>query len=156
MKNLTLLIVFACFCMINAPRLGAEDFLGAPVIPDGKMMQKTENRLEIVSQLPCDEVIQFYKKALKGYRDIKVREWKDETHINDYGKLSWHSITISKQERCGTTVIIKKDSWGWVFGTLMLRFIGVFVLLLLLMLGIYIFADILPRSIARMAAGKQK
>ncbi|MDY7037560.1 MAG: hypothetical protein SV375_15535, partial [Thermodesulfobacteriota bacterium] len=103
----------------------AEDFLGAPLIPNGKVYLKNETRLEMYSPLPHDETLVFYKNALEGHRDIKFRDWKDATLIEDNGNLPWHSITISKDGEKGNAIVILKDNWTWILGTLILRYIGV-------------------------------
>ena len=154
MKKL-LLPIFIFFLTIPAP-LYAEDFLGAPLIPGGETIQKTESRLEMKSPLSHDEILEFYRQALKKYKDIKFRDWKDATYIEDDGKLPWHSITIAKQYKDGTNILIVKDNWTWIIGTLVLRFIGVFVVLLFLMVGMYISGTIISRSVQKMAAKKEK
>ena len=152
MKKL-LLPIFIFFLTIPAP-LYAEDFLGAPLIPGGETIQKTESRLEMKSPLSHDEILEFYRQALKKYKDIKFRDWKDATYIEDDGKLLWHSITISKQNKDGADIVIVKDNWTWIIGTLVLRFIGVFVVLLFLMLGMYISGTIISRSVKKLEAKK--
>ena len=152
MKTL-LLPIFIFFLTIPTPLL-AEDFLGAPLIPEGKTIQKTETRLEMKSPLSHDEIVAFYRQALREYKDIKFRDWKDATYIEDDGKLRWHSITISKQSKDETHIVIVKDNWTWILGTLILRFIGVFVVLLFLMVGMYISGMIISRSVKKLEAKK--
>lgn len=138
--------VFILLSVMMLPAgLKAEDFLGAPVIPGGKMTLKTESRLEMTAPVSHDKVVEFYQEALAGYQDIKFRDWKDYTYIEDDGNLSWHSITISKQDTEGATIVIVKDSWTWIIGTLILRYIGVFVVLLLLLVGMSISGAIISR-----------
>ncbi len=152
MKKL-LLPIFIFFITISAP-LYAEDFLGAPLIPGGKTIQKTEKRLEMKSHLSHDEIVAFYRQALKNEKDIKFRNWEDATYIEDDGKLLWHSITISKQNKDVANIVIVKDNWTWIIGTLVLRFIGVFVVLLFLMVGMYVSGSIISRSVKKLAAKK--
>ncbi len=142
------LLTFAFFPLLSI----AGDFLGAPVAPDVKIVRQTNSRLEVKTRLSHDEALAFYKKALSGFSDIKFREWKDATYIEDDGKLRWHSITISKGDDAGATIIIAKDSWTWIMGTLILRYIGVFVVLLILFLGMSISGNIISRTIKRMEA----
>jgi len=113
----------------------AEDFLGAPIIPQAKTVLQTDTRSEFKIGLSHDKTVQFYRDALKDYKDIKFRDWKDATYIEDDGNLDWHSITISKGQKEETTIIIMKDSWTWIIGTLILRYIGVFAVLLVLFLN---------------------
>jgi hypothetical protein len=152
MKNYMLL--FLAFSLISPSYSGAKDFLGAPVFTQGNITLETDSRLELATALSHDEVVSFYKEALKKYRDIKYRDWKNATYIEDDGNLAWHSITISKGAERATTVIIVKDNWTWIIGTLVLRYVGVFVVLLVLFLGMSISGSIISRTI-RKAEGKK-
>jgi hypothetical protein len=109
MKNivLVLLVLFLVFPAYS----NAEDFLGAPVIPEGEVIKKSNARLELKTKLSHYEVLGFYKEALKEAQDIKFREWKEATYIEDDRKLVWHSITISKGDKSQETiVVIAKDN----------------------------------------------
>ncbi len=130
----------------------AEDFLGAPVISKGEIINKTDARLELKTDLSHDEVVAFYEEALKELPDIKFRDWPDATYIEDDGKLLWHSITISKGGKEGTTLAIVKDNWTWIIGTLILRYIGVFVVLIVLLIGMSISGAIISRSVGKTEA----
>lgn len=142
------------FLLTMPGALYAEDFLGAPLIPGAETVQETKTRLEMKSPLSHDESLAFYREVLKKYKDIKFRDWKDATYIEDDGRLPWHSITISKETKDGATIVIVKDNWTWIIGTLILRFIGVFVVLLFLMVGMYIAGTIISRSVKRLEAKK--
>ena len=135
--------------MIPPAYLGAESFLEVPLIDGGKIIQRTEARLEMMSQLSHDDAMKYYEEALKGYQDIKFRDWKDATCIEDDGKLPWHSITISKEDQDGTNIVIMKDNWTWIIGTLILRYIGVFVVLIVLLIGMTISGAIISRSVGK-------
>ncbi len=154
MKNY--LFLFFILFLIVPSYSNAEVFLEAPVIPQSKTVQKTDSRLELKTNLSHDEVVAFYKGSLKEYQDIKFREWKDSTYIEDDGKLPWHSVTISKGGEEGTTVVIVKDNWTWIIGTLILRYIGVFIVLIVLLFGMTISGAIISRSIKKIDAKKQE
>ncbi|MBL7176823.1 MAG: hypothetical protein ISS66_13450 [Desulfobacteraceae bacterium] len=128
--------------------VSSEEFLGAPVIPQAKMIKKTEARLEMATNLSHDEVLKFYKKTLKEFPDIKYRNWNDVTYIEDDGILEWHSITISKRDN-PTSIVIVKDSWTWIIGTLLLRYIAVFLVLTVLLLCLILSGNIISRSIKK-------
>jgi hypothetical protein len=53
-----------------------------------------------------------------------------------------------------TSVVIMKDNWTWIIGTLILRYIGVFVVLLILYLGMSISGRIMTSWGRRMEARK--
>ena len=148
-------IVFLLFILVFLPpTANAKDFLGAPVIPQGKAIQKTDSRLELKTPLSHDEVVSFYRGALKDFENIKFREWKNATYIEDDGKMPWHSITISKGGKDSTDVVIVKDSWTWIIGTLVLRYIGVFMVLMILFIGMSVSGKIISRSVQRIEAKK--
>jgi len=151
MKNWIFFLALVFFMPVASH---GEDFLGAPVIPQGTTIKKTEDRLEMKTQLSHDEVIAFYRKALKDFEDIKFRNWKDATYIEDDGKMPWHSITVSKGGEHGTEIVIVKDNWTWIIGTLILRYIGVFMVLMILLIGMSISGKIISRSVAGMQAKK--
>ena len=152
MKKLTtLLLLLLCLYPFSS---GAEEFLGAPVIHEGQEITKTDSRLELKTTLSHDQVIAFYREALKGFKDIKFREWEDATYIEDDGNLKWHSITISKGDEKGTSVSIVKDNWTWIIGTLILRYIGVFVVLMILFLGMSFSGKVISSIVRKMEAEK--
>ena len=155
MRMKKIMILTLVFFLATSGYLGAVDFLKAPVIQQGKVTLKTDSRLELKTTLSHEDVLTFYKEALKDFEDIKFREWKDSTYIEDDGKLPWHSITISKEDKDGATVIIMKDNWTWIIGTLILRYIGVFAVLLVLYLGMSISGRLISRSIKKMEEKKQ-
>jgi hypothetical protein len=152
MKKLTIFFfLLSCFYPFS---VGAEDFLGAPVIREGEEITKTGARLEFKIRLSHDQVLAFYREALKGLKDIKFREWEDVTYIEDDGNLKWHSISISKGDGKETTVTIVKDNWTWIIGTLILRYIGVFVVLMILFLGMSVSGRIISSIVRKMEAEK--
>ena len=87
---------FASICvglMLLFPAfVSADDFLGAPVIPEGKELNKTAVRLEVIIPLSHEEVVSYYKEALKDFTDIKFRNWPDATYIEDDGNMPWQIL----------------------------------------------------------------
>ncbi|MFH1350563.1 MAG: hypothetical protein ABII26_06450 [Pseudomonadota bacterium] len=156
MKKIALLIVFSGFLTMKPVYVNAEDFLGAPLIPGGEAIQKTNVRLEMKTKMTHEESVNFYKNALEGLKDIKFRNWEDATYIEDDGNLLWHSITISKEYANGTSIVIIKDNWTWIIGTLILRFVGVFVVLVILLLGMSVSGAIISRAVKHMEIVKQR
>ena len=131
-----------------------EDFLGAPLVPGGKILNKTDSRMEMRVPLSHGETLAFYREALEPLEDIKFRDWKDATYIEDDGRLRWHAITLSKNEKEGTMVVIVKDNWTWIIGTLLLRYVGVFVVLLFLFLGMTLSGAIIMRLVKKPEEGE--
>ena len=125
----------------------AEDFLGAPVLPGGKVVSQTDERLEKTYDVSFDAAVKFYQEALKGEKDIKFREWGTQTRIEDHSNRPWQSITITKAAEGRTDIIFLKFNWTWIFGTLILRFFGVFVVLIVLYIAMSISGAIIPRLI---------
>ena len=149
------LYMFLALLFVLPVSANAEDFLGAPLVPGAKVIERTEKQLKFKTDLSHPEALEFYKEALKDLKDIKFREWKDATYIEDDGKLKWHSITISKKDTAGATIVIVKDNWTWIIGTLVLRYIGVFVVLLFLLLGMTVSGAIISRSVKKREAKKE-
>ncbi len=148
MKKYLFMLLVSIFVM---PALSnAEEFLGVPVISQMDEVSRTDARLEVETPMSHDEVVAFYKNALKKLPDVKVREWKKSTYIEDDGANPWHSITISKGDAGEkVSVVIMKDNWTWIIGTLILRYIGVFVVLLILLLGMSLSGAIISRYVAK-------
>ena len=109
-------------------------YFDLPSVPDAEVVSKTATRVEVTTPLSHDEALEYYRQIVEQYGDIRYRDWTESTYIEDNGALTWHSITISKKASKGlTTVVISKDNWTWIIGTLILRFIGVFVVLIVLL-----------------------
>jgi Na+-transporting methylmalonyl-CoA/oxaloacetate decarboxylase gamma subunit len=133
MKKLTLITVI----VLLAPGLAhaqVPEYFDLPSVPDAEIVSRTQTRVEVTTPLSHDEVVEYYKQVVEQYEDIRFRDWAESTYIEDNGALKWHSVTISKKAADGlTTVVISKDNWTWIIGTLILRFIGVFVVLIVLL-----------------------
>ena len=155
MKLTPLLIGLVILLTVSATS-GAEDFLGAPVIDKGKIVLKTDSRLEMKTPLSHDDVLAFYREALKDFENIKFREWKDATYIEDDSNLQWHSITVSKGSKPETSITIVKDNWTWIIGTLLLRYIGVFAVLMVLFLGMSLSGRIISSTIKKAEEKKKE
>ena len=149
-KTALLLLIFLLFPAVS----NAEDFLEAPVVSQGKENLRTDARLEMKTPLSHDEVVLFYREQLKEVPDIKFRDLKDATYIEDDGALPWHSITISKDDKDGATIVIVKDNWTWIIGTLVLRYIGVFAVLMILLVGMLVSGKIISAFVRRTEAKK--
>jgi len=144
MMLLTVILAIGLCGSVFAQQTG-EDFLGAPVI-EGKVISKTEGRLEIRTPLSHDEALAFYKKQLEGMEDIRYRNWPDQSYIEDDSNRPWHSVTIDKESENGTKVVIMKDNWTWIIGTLILRYVAVFVVLLVLLVGMTVSSKIITKA----------
>jgi hypothetical protein len=136
--------------------LRAEDFLAAPIPPGGRTTAQSEFRLEQRFDIPVAQAVEFYENALKEEKDIKFRERRDETYIEDQGSRPWHSITIKKIEGGRTSVVIVKDSWTWIVGSLALRLLGVFVVLGVLYIALAISGAVIPRLVEAKAKAAER
>ena len=156
MKRLTLLIIILCVGLIGTTHAQPthDDFLGLPV-PQGTVDNRTEDRLDMVSPMTHDQVLEFYKEKLDGMEDIKIRNWKTQSYIEDDSNRPWHSITIEKEYNKGTNISIVRDNWTWIIGTLILRYIGVFVVLLLLLIGMTVSGKIISSTVKKAEAEKK-
>lgn len=150
MKRIIMWTAILCFGWLGTAGAQAthDDFLGVPV-PPGKEIQRTDARLELISPQTHDQVLNFYKEHLEMEKDIKIRNWKDQSYVEDDSNRPWHSITIDKEYHEGTKIVIVKDNWTWIIGTLLLRYVGVFVVLLVLMIGMLVSGKIISTSVRK-------
>jgi hypothetical protein len=153
MKKMIVLLFLVCMACPSSLLYG-EDFLGAPVVPGGKTIRSLEGRLEKLYETGYDEIVKRYQESLKDYEHVKFWDRTTQTYIEDHSNRPWHSITIEKDPSGGTKVVMLKDNWTWIIGTLVLRFIAVFVVLLVLYAAMSISGAILSRVGAASEAKK--
>lgn len=130
-------------------------WLGAPIMPDGTKVSEISGRHVTEYNMPYNQVLTWYQDALKKYPDTRYRDWKEEMYIEDQGVSKWHSIKISKTGGPKTLVTIQKDNWAWIMATLFIRFVGVFVVLLVLWISLKI-AIIIMLKVIKEEKTKQK
>lgn len=148
MKRL-IMVSLMSFLTIAAPAL-AGDFLSAPIPSGGQTLRSEQSLLEVRYRLPQEEIIHFYKDALKDQEDLVFKNRGESLEIEDHGKRAWHKIVIGARENGELAVTISKDSWTWIMGTLAIRFVGVFVVLLIVYLGMGASTWIITHSIKAM------
>jgi hypothetical protein len=146
MKNFLWSVVIASLAFCSSVSY-AEDFLGAPVIPGGTIVSQTDDRLEKTYNLSYDSAVNFYREALKEYKDVKFRDRGGQIVIEEYSNRPWHSVTITKVAEDKTEIVLMKDNWTWIMGTLTLRFFGVFAVLMVLYVVLLISGAIISRII---------
>lgn len=129
-----------------------DTYLGAAVLKERKEIERTGERLEMISPLSHDEIVKIYEGIYGDNKDVKFRRWEDSTYIEDDGALKWHSITIDREYDDGTRVTIVKDNWTWIISTLVLRFIAVFIVLSILFFFLSSAGKIISRSLEKMDA----
>jgi hypothetical protein len=145
-------IIFMLFIMllpsISYAGYFADIFMDDPILKNAKSVEREEGRITFTTEKSHDEVLSFYREKLKSFDDIKYRDWGDATYIEDDGRMPWHSITISKDMNGHvTTVVIAKDNWKWIMGTLVLRYVAVFVVLLVLFIGMKVSGAIISSTV---------
>lgn len=139
--------LFVALWVLSPGVLLAEDFLGAPVMPGGKVVSQTQDRLEKSYDVSYEDALKFYREALKGEADIKFRDRGKETLVEEYSNRPWHSVNIISVAEGKTDIVILKDNWTWILGTLTLRFFGVFAVLIVLYIVLEISGAIIPRIV---------
>lgn len=145
-----LLVMQVILLILALPGLApAEDFLGVPIMPGGRVVVSTRSMDKRVYDVSYEQVLSYYQEVLKNAQDLKLRDRKTEVAIEDNGRLAWHRISISKDSSKESDVTITKDSWTWILGTLALRFIGVFVVLMILFLCMKFEMSLIARWVRR-------
>jgi hypothetical protein len=109
---------------------------GAPIMPGGRTITSDAGEIVIEHDAPYAQVLSWYQQALARYPDARYRDWSEEMYIEDQGVSRWHAIKISKTGGATTRVTMKRDNWTWIIATLVIRFIGVFVVLVVLWIGL--------------------
>jgi hypothetical protein len=149
MKNIALGIAALLTLLPTAVR--ADEFLGLTFPDETEIAGQTEGRLELESQLSHDELVTHYQGLVEDLPDIKILERDDSTQITDYGRLEWHSITVYREPAEGApAVLILEDSWSWILGTLVFRYIGVFGVIIVLFLSMSISGFVISRSLSKL------
>ena len=145
-----LLVMQVIILILGLPALTlAEDFLGVPIMPGGRVVASTRSMDKRVYDVSYEQVLSYYQEVLKNAKDLKLRDRKSEVAIDDNGRLAWHRISISKDSSKESDVTITKDSWTWILGTLALRFTGVFVVLMILFLCMKFEMSLIARWVRR-------
>ena len=142
------IILSLIICLTACAALYANETFDAPIPAGGKSLsveKKGTVRFQY-EQSTFQEVLDFYKKEVAGLPEIK---WHDKEKgaviIYDWANREWHRINILDEgEGGGVLVEIRKDSWTWIIGTLIIRFVGVFIVLIVLMIALIISGKILP------------
>ncbi|MFH1112741.1 MAG: hypothetical protein V1792_02355 [Pseudomonadota bacterium] len=152
MRKYVIYIIPAVFAL-SASICRGEDFLGAPVISGGKTVVSQTNRLEKLLDMGYQDAVKYYQNALKSHENVKFWDRTTETYIEDHSNRPWHSITISKEPE-GTKVVMIQDNWAWIIGTLVIRFVAVFAVLMVLYIAMSLSGVILSRIAAATEAKK--
>ncbi len=147
MKKWVFLTTLLLTCLLGYA--WADDFLGAPLPPDGETIISREDRIEKRYSVPYHELIKFYKDALKDFKYVKAWDRGDSVYMEDHLNRPWHSITIIQDGENVTRVLIIKDNWTWIIGTLVIRFIGVFVVLFVLYAALSLAGAVISRLVDR-------
>lgn len=141
-------IVGVILLLISSPIfVSADDFLGAPMPPDGRTVISREDRIEKTFSMAYDDILKWYKEALKDFKYVKLWDRGNSTYMEDHLNRPWHSITIVKNEDNTSTVVIIRDNWTWIIGTLVIRFVGVFVVLFALYVALSLAGAIISRLV---------
>lgn len=114
-------------------------------LPEGGILLSEKDAYDLVYQYPeltlADAEIFFRNEFKDDEAEVnwKISDDKNEYTINDWGSRDWHKITIHKMaDNNGVEISVQKDSWTWIIGTLVIRFVGVLIVLSLLMIALYI------------------
>jgi hypothetical protein len=146
MERIALILSLAIFLATTG--LQASENFQAPVPSGGKLLssEDTGTIILLYQDKSLEEIIKFYKDRFEGHENI---DWKEPDTsrgvvIYDWGDREWHRIEVmSRDTNSGVQITIDGDSWTWIIGTLVIRFVGVFTVLIILMIALYISGGIL-------------
>lgn len=150
-----IIVLTALLICLATPAL-AEDFLAAPIMPGGQETARSAEELALTYDASPEAVVKYYQDLFAKTGDIKFRQRNGINRIEDYGNRPWHKIVITKEKNGKTLVTVTKDSWTWILGMLVLRFTGVFVVLLMLFIAMSIATRIIRWSTTAKAPAPAK
>jgi hypothetical protein len=137
-----IVLILALSIFLAAPGLSAAESFQAPVPDGGKLLTPEDSGTVnlLYREVTLKEIIGFYRDNLKDKENIN---WKETANlrgivIHDWGNREWHKIEVTEGTESGVQITINRDSWTWVLGTLVIRFVGVFTVLVILMITLYI------------------
>ena len=137
------LIVCAAALLLPYTGSAASEIFNAP-LPDGgetiSAGKKGSATVRYDNRSPA-EIADFYNRQFAGMPDIKWNETGNsrEVVIYDWGNRPWHRIYVYSRGMGEETLLtIRKDSWTWIIGTLIIRFVGVFIVLFILMISLLV------------------
>ncbi|MFH0976342.1 MAG: hypothetical protein V1874_11230, partial [Spirochaetota bacterium] len=112
-------------------------------VPEGGKVVSESSDLEVYvyENMKLADVENFYKNVFKDYPHASkqtVDDPKTMLKFNDWGNKPWHAVTAVDKGKDGLEISVMKDSWTWIIGTLVIRFVGVFIVLACLMIVMYI------------------
>lgn len=143
MKRIFLVNFLALFMFSSAH--ATESFKEAPLMSGGEITFHNDARLEKIVPSRYEDVVSFYDEAFKSHKHVKTWDRGSSIYIEDHSNRPWHSISISKLESGGSKIVISGDSWTWIIGTLMLRFIAVFLVLMVLYIATAVMGAVVSR-----------
>ncbi|MFH1138992.1 MAG: hypothetical protein V1816_23175 [Pseudomonadota bacterium] len=147
-----IIFVVAVFLM-SLPGLGsAADFRGAPLMDQGRVTSESETEIQVAYQRPVAELVEYYRGIFQAQPgSVKFRDRGGESRFEDYEGRAWHKIVITEGPDNTAVVTVTKDSWTWIITMLVLRFMGVFVVLLVLFIAVSFSTKIVSLLLAKKA-----
>lgn len=148
------ILILTLSLLISSSVLYASEHFNAPLPAGGKIFLSEKSNIVNLQygNLSFKEITNFYKNEFQNKDDIDWNEFEKSERIliYDWGNRKWHRINIvDKGHGKGILVTISKDSWTWIIGTLAIRFVGVFVVLIILMIALYISGSLISLSKAK-------
>ncbi|MGD9817890.1 MAG: hypothetical protein AB7V04_04230 [Desulfomonilaceae bacterium] len=140
------------FIAITKLAYPSDAFLGVPLIPGATIIHQDNQRLEFNVNTNYDEAVRYYSELFRNLEDLKIKDRGSQTYIEDHSNREWHSVSISKLENDKIKIVILKDNWTWILGTLVLRFVAVFAVLIVLYLAMTLTGAIVSRMVSTHAS----
>ncbi|MFH1035537.1 MAG: hypothetical protein V1806_13595 [Pseudomonadota bacterium] len=129
---------------LAAPAL-AEEFGTLPIMDGGQVVKSNENELIKEYNLAPQAVWEYYKGILSQDKEIRFTDRGHLYTIEDLGSRPWRRIAITKTQPDKTMMTVDMLTWKWIMIMLSLRFMAVFVVLLVLYLATFLGTSLLAR-----------
>lgn len=147
-------VITLLFIAITKLAYPSDAFLGVTLIPGATIIHQDNQRLEFNVNTTYDEAVGYYRELFKNSEHVKITDRGSQTYIEDHSNRDWHSVSISKLENGQIKIVILKDNWTWILGTLVLRFLAVFAVLLVLYLAMTLTGVIVSRMVSTHASNR--
>lgn len=146
MKKLITLAVLLLWG-VAVPAL-AEEFGTLPIMEGGRTLP-ISNEDELVKEynVAPEKVWNFYKGLLSEGKQIRFTDRGHLYTIEDLGSRPWRRIVITKTAPDKTEVTVAMLTWKWIIIMLTLRFMAVFVVLLVLYVATSLATSLLVRMV---------
>ncbi len=141
------MFMLAIFC---APAW-AEEYGTVVLMDGGKTISSDSEEMIMEYNASPQTLLEHFKSQFGEDKEIRFRDRGDMFTVEDMGSRPWRRIIISKAAPDKTTVTVNMLTWKWITIMLALRFMGVFIVLLVLFISMSLATNMIRRIVEKKA-----